>query len=88
MYADRLKPGFHHRPGDNDGKESGTDEKISQSAEEIRAETERIWTETERLKEELRRLERENAVYSSNKWRLEPEKKYQKKKAKGSQEKK
>ena len=87
MYADRLKPGFHHRPGDNDGKESGTDEKISQSAEEIRAEADRIRAETERLKEELRRLERENAVYSSNKWRLEPEKKAQKT-AKGSQEKK
>ena len=73
MYPDHLKTGTQHNAG--------------QSAEEIRADADIIRAETERLREVLRRLERENEVYSSNKWRLEPEKEAQGA-AKGSQEKK
>ena len=73
MCPDHLKPETQHN--------------ADQSAEEIRADADIIRAETERLKEVLRRLERENEVYSSNKWRLEPEKKAQEA-AKGSQEKK
>ena len=73
MYPDHLKQRIQHNEG--------------QSAEEIRADADIIRAETERLREVLRRLERENEVYSSNKWRLDPEKKAQEA-AKSSQEKK
>ena len=73
MYPDRPKPGIQHNAG--------------QSAEEIRADADIIRAETERLREVLRKLERENEVYSSNKWRLEPERVAQGS-AMGSQEKK
>ena len=73
MYPDHLKPRIQHN--------------ACQSAEEIRADADIIRAETERLREVLRRLERENEVYSSNKWRLEPERVAQGS-AMGSQEKK
>ena len=73
MYPDHLKPRIQHNEG--------------QSAEEIRADADIIRAETERLREVLRRLEQENEVYSSNKWRLEPERVAQGS-AMGSQEKK
>ena len=73
MYPDHLKPETQHN--------------ADQSAEEIRADADIIRAETERLREVLRKLERENEVYSKNKWRLEPGKVTQVS-AMGSQEKK
>ena len=73
MYPDHLKQRIQHNEG--------------QSAEEIRADADIIRAETERLREVLRKLERENEVYSKNKWRLEPGKVTQVS-AMGSQEKK
>ena len=73
MNPDRVKQRIQHSEG--------------KSAEEIRAEADTIRAETERMKEVLRKMEKENEVYSRNKWRLEPGKVTQVS-AMGSQEKK